>query len=205
MLEKHRNLIKKNIFEGKINDLYVNNGCSKKYTFEVYDNLLKIRKNDLVLKNTDNNDISVWNINEKGNEVSIIINRVNSVDVAYMIALINTNNKEHVTLKQTPTDLYVSYLSSSINYELKDCNTNLIMTIIEDYFNKNGFINTKDILKFLKEDIDNLFNIMFKNNDAYIESLKHQLNNINANYIMESQKVKRKINLLNDYKILSKT
>ena len=56
-----------------------------------------------------------------------------------------------------------------------------------------------EILRFIRIDIDEIFATIEKNKEKYIDSLNHQLNNLNAKYIMESEKLKKKIKIIKNY------
>lgn len=179
-------------------------GGINKYSFAVFKNELNINMNEnITLKNIDNNDINIWKIKEGNRESSIIINKVNSLDVVAMIAIIDCN-KAFLTIKQTPTNMYISYNDESIGYNINKVSRDLIINIIEDYFNKKRFlcnINKSDIFKFIRVDIDDIFTTIEKNKEYYINNLHHQLNNLNAKYVIESKKIKKKLKTIKDYKI----
>lgn len=179
-------------------------GGINKYSFAVFKNELNINMNEnITLKNIDNNDINIWKIKEGNRESSIIINKVNSLDVVAMIAIIDCN-KAFLTIKQTPTNMYISYNDESIGYNINKVSRDLIINIIEDYFNKKRFlcnINKSDIFKFIRVDIDDIFTTIEKNKEYYINNLNHQLNNLNAKYVIESKKIKKKLKTIKDYKI----
>lgn len=206
MLEKHKKLIEKNILNGtQVNDTYSMIGSENGYSFKVVGNELKIISNDnVVLENINDSNISVWKIENDIKKISIIINKVDSLDVVAMIAIVDCNNDlANVSIKQTPTNLYISYDEESIGYDVNSCSADLIINIIEDYFNKKGLLNGKskeDIFNFIRIDIDEIFTILNSNKNNYINDLEHQLNNLSANYVMESEKIKRKINTLHGYK-----
>lgn len=205
MLEKHKKLIEKNILNGtQVNDTYSMIGSGNGYSFKVVGNELKIISNDnVVLENINDSNISVWKIENDIKKISIIINKVDSLDVVAMIAIVDCNNDlANVSIKQTPTNLYISYDEESIGYDVNSCSADLIINIMEDYFNKKGLLNGKskeDIFNFIRIDIDEIFTILNSNKNNYINDLEHQLNNLSANYVMESEKIKRKINTLHGY------
>lgn len=205
MLEKHKKLIEKNILNGThVNDTYSMIGSGNGYSFKVVGNELKIISNDnVVLENINDSNISVWKIENDIKKISIIINKVDSLDVVAMIAIVDCNNDlANVSIKQTPTNLYISYDEESIGYDVNSCSADLIINIMEDYFNKKGLLNGKskeDIFNFIRIDIDEIFTILNSNKNNYINDLEHQLNNLSANYVMESEKIKRKINTLHGY------
>ena len=205
MLEKHKKLIEKNILNGtQVNDTYSMIGSGNGYSFKVVGNELKIISNDnVVLENINDSNISVWRIENDIKKISIIINKVDSLDVVAMIAIVDCNNDlANVSIKQTPTNLYISYDEESIGYDVNSCSADLIINIMEDYFNKKGLLNGKskeDIFNFIRIDIDEIFTILNSNKNNYINDLEHQLNNLSANYVMESEKIKRKINTLHGY------
>ncbi len=205
MLEKHKKLIEKNILNGtQVNDTYSMIGSENGYSFKVVGNELKIISNDnVVLENINDSNISVWKIENDIKKISIIINKVDSLDVVAMIAIVDCNNDlANVSIKQTPTNLYISYDEESIGYDVNSCSADLIINIMEDYFNKKGLLNGKskeDIFNFIRIDIDEIFTILNSNKNNYINDLEHQLNNLSANYVMESEKIKRKINTLHGY------
>ena len=205
MLEKHKNLIEKNILNGTIiDDTYSMIGSGNGYSFKVVGNELKIFGNDNVaLENVNDGSISIWKIENDSKRISIIINKVDSLDVVAMIAIVDCNNDlVNVSIKLTPTNLYISYDEDSINYDVNKCNSDLIINTMEDYFNKKGLLNGKskeDIFNFIRIDIDEIFTILNCNKNNYINNLEHQLNNLSANYVMESEKIKRKINTLHGY------
>lgn len=206
MLEKHKKIIEKNILNGThVNDTYSMIGSENGYSFKVVGNELKIISNDnVVLENINDSNISVWKIENDIKKISIIINKVDSLDVVAMIAIVDCNNDlANVSIKQTPTNLYISYDEESIGYDVNSCSADLIINIMEDYFNKKGLLNGKskeDIFNFIRIDIDEIFTILNSNKNNYINDLEHQLNNLSANYVMESKKIKRKINTLHGYK-----
>ena len=205
MLEKHKKIIEKYALEKKgENNSNVGIGGINKYSFAVFKNELNINMNEnITLKNIDNNDINIWKIKEGNRESSIIINKVNSLDVVAMIAIIDCN-KAFLTIKQTPTNMYISYNDESIGYNINKVSRDLIINIIEDYFNKKRFlcnINKSDIFKFIRVDIDDIFTTIEKNKEYYINNLNHQLNNLNAKYVIESKKIKKKLKTIKDYKI----
>ena len=205
MLEKHKKLIEKNILNGtQVDDAYSMIGSGNDYSFKVVGNELKIISNDnVVLENINDSNISVWRIENDIKKISIIINKVDSLDVVAMIAIVDCNNDlANVSIKQTPTNLYISYDEESIGYDVNSCSADLIINIMEDYFNKKGLLNGKskeDIFNFIRIDIDEIFTILNSNKNNYINDLEHQLNNLSANYVMESEKIKRKINTLHGY------
>ncbi len=205
MLEKYKKIIEKNILNGtQVNDTYSMIGSGNGYSFKVVGNELKIISNDnVVLENINDSNISVWKIENDIKKISIIINKVDSLDVVAMIAIVDCNNDlANVSIKQTPTNLYISYDEESIGYDVNSCSADLIINIMEDYFNKKGLLNGKskeDIFNFIRIDIDEIFTILNSNKNNYINDLEHQLNNLSANYVMESEKIKRKINTLHGY------
>lgn len=204
MLEKHKKLIENYFFNKReVNDANTMEGSNNNYSFEVCGNELKIKVDDNTnIKNSDNGDINIWYIKEGNSQASIVINKVDSLDVVAMIAIIDPNNNAYVTIKQTPTNLYISYSDQSIGYDVNSVNSNLIINIIEDYFNKNKIfnkINKREILNFIRVDIDDIFITMDYNKDNYINELNHQLNNINANYVIDSENIKRKLKTINSY------
>ncbi len=205
MLEKYKKIIEKNILNGThVNDTYSMIGSGNGYSFKVVGNELKIISNDnVVLENINDSNISVWKIENDIKKISIIINKVDSLDVVAMIAIVDCNNDlANVSIKQTPTNLYISYDEESIGYDVNSCSADLIINIMEDYFNKKGLLNGKskeDIFNFIRIDIDEIFTILNSNKNNYINDLEHQLNNLSANYVMESEKIKRKINTLHGY------
>ena len=78
----------------------------------------------------------------------------------------------------------------------------MILNIIEDFNNRRHLIN-QDELKFLNElindDIKELFNIIAKNRETYIDEYNHELNNLRADYVMKENKILKKIKTLNKY------
>ena len=205
MLEKHKFLIENKIINNEINNYNPLRGDDDYYSFEVFNNELKvIIDNDTILSNNDDGIISVWNIKKEYDNTSIMINKINSLDVVAMIAIIDCTNKlVNVTIKQTPTNMYVSYSDESIGYDINKCRPDFIINIIEDYFNKKGSLsdnNKRNILNLIKVDIDEIFSILYHNKNNYINDLEHQLNSVKASYVMESESIKRKLKVINGYK-----
>lgn len=205
MLEKHKKLIEKNILNGtQVDDAYSMIGSGNDYSFKVVGNELKIISNDnVVLENINDSNISIWNIEKDSKKISTIINKVDSLDVIAMIAIVDCNNDlVNVSIKLTPTNLYISYNEDSISYNVNQCSVDLIINIMEDYLNKKRLLKEKskeDIFNFIRLDIDEIFTILNSNKNNYINNLEHQLNNLSANYVMEREKIKRKINTLHGY------
>ena len=205
MLEKHKKLIEKNILNGtQVDDAYSMIGSGNDYSFKVVGNELKIISNDnVVLENINDSNISIWNIEKDSKKISTIINKVDSLDVIAMIAIVDCNNDlVNVSIKLTPTNLYISYNEDSISYNVNQCSADLIINIMEDYLNKKRLLKEKskeDIFNFIRLDIDEIFTILNSNKNNYINNLEHQLNNLSANYVMEREKIKRKINTLHGY------
>lgn len=204
MLEKHKKLIEnyaldKNEENNSNVDIDRNDSY---YSFDVFNNELKINLDEkIIIKNIDNNDINIWQINNKDMQISIIINKINTLDVVAMIAIVDCN-KASLTIKQTPTNMYISYNDNAIGYDINKISADLIVNIIEDYLNKKRLLSnvyTMEILRFIRIDIDEIFATIEKNKEKYIDSLNHQLNNLNAKYIMESEKLKKKIKIIKNY------
>lgn len=187
MLDKHKNIIN-NYFLTKHDD---------NYYFEVCGNELKIIiDNNTCVKNIDENSVNVWKIHEGNRDATIIINKINSLDVVAMIAIIDLNNNAYVTIKQTPTNMYISYNDDSIGYDINKLSSDLIINIIEGYLNKRRLlcnVNKNDIFKFIRVDIDDIFITIENNKEKYIHNLKHQLNNLNEKFVIDSEKIKEKI------------
>lgn len=205
MLEKHKNLIENYFLNNReVSDAYIMVGSNNDYSFEVFGNELKIKVDgNTSITNVDNGSINIWNIKEGDSKASILINKVDSLDVVAMIAIIDSNNNAYVTIKQTPTNMYISYGDKSIGYYINNVNSETIINIIEDCLNKKGFLvntNKRNILDFIRVDIDDIFITMNYNKENYINELNHQLNNINANYVMESESIKKKLKVINGYK-----
>ena len=160
--------------------------------------------NDLAISNSVDNNISNWVIVKKNNKVMININRINSIDVIALISINSSNNNSAVVqIKQTPINLYVSYNDESIGYDVNNYNTDIIISIIEDYLNGNGFSDDnhiKNVLKYISHDIESILNYIYNNKDLYIKYMNKELNNIRANYVIESAKVKKKMRVINNYR-----
>ena len=206
MLEKHKKLIEGFILNrtNEVNNVYSMIG-SNNYSFEILNNELVINIDDnTVLSNTDNGVISIWNIKDGHNETSLIINKIDNLDVVAMIAIVDCNNNlANVTIKQTPTNMYISYIDETIGYDINQCDGDLIVNIIEDYFNKKNLLvgkNKEDIFKFIRIDTDEIFNILYNNKDKYINNLNRELNNLNASYVIESEFIKKKLKTISNYK-----
>lgn len=205
MLEKHKNLIENYFLNNReVSDAYTMVGSNNDYSFEVFSNEMKIKVDDNTsIKNIDNGNINIWKITEGNLKTSIIINKVDNLDVVALIAVIDENNNAYVTIKQTPTNTYISYQDELICYYVNNINGATIINIIEDYFNKKGFLvntNKRNILDFIRVDIDDIFITINNNKNKYIKDLNHELNNINANYVMESENIKKKLKVINSYK-----
>lgn len=205
MLEKHKKMIEKYILNNnEVNNVYSLVGGNNNYSFEVFNNELKINIDDnTILSNNDDGIISVWNIKEGYNNTALIINRVDSLDVVAIIQIVDcSNNLVNVAIKQTPTNMYISYADESIGYDVNKCNTNFIINIIKDYFNKKRLLrykNKEDIFNFIRVDIDEIFAILYNNKNNYINNLEHELNSLNASYVIESKSIKRKLKTISSY------
>lgn len=154
------------------------------------------------LQNKEIDTVSIWKVKDGNKEASIIFNKINSLDVVALISIVD--NKEgiaYATIKQTPTNMYVYYGEEVIGYDINNCNSNTVINIMEDYFNKNNMLknNMEVVLKIVKTDIDEVFSLMHNQKQAYLDNLEHSLNNINARYLMDSEKVKRMIRTVNNY------
>lgn len=188
----------------EVNNVYSLVGGNNNYSFEVFNNELKINIDDnTILSNNDDGIISVWNIKEGYNNTALIINRVDSLDVVAIIQIVDcSNNLVNVAIKQTPTNMYISYADESIGYDVNKCNTNFIINIIKDYFNKKRLLrykNKEDIFNFIRVDIDEIFAILYNNKNNYINNLEHELNSLNASYVIESKSIKRKLKTISSY------
>ena len=73
-------------------------------------------------------------------QISIIINKINTLDVVAMIAIVDCN-KASLTIKQTPTNMYISYNDNAIGYDINKVSADLIVNIIEDYLNKKRLLS----------------------------------------------------------------
>ena len=204
MLDKHKNIIENYMMgKRKVSDSYTMVGSNNNYSFEVFNNELKIKLDDCAsIRNTDNGNTNYWIIKDNNTQVSIIINKIDSMDVVALISIINEKNNADVIIKQTPTNIYISYQDKSIGYYINKVNSDTIINIIEDYLNKKRMfsnINKTDIFNFLKIDIVDIFITINNNKEKYIKNLNYQLNNLNANYVMNSEHIKKKLKTIDGY------
>ena len=111
MLDKHKNIIENYMMgKRKVSDSYTMVGSNNNYSFEVFNNELKIKLDDCAsIRNTDNGNTNYWIIKDNNTQVSIIINKIDSMDVVALISIINEKNNADVIIKQTPTNIYISY------------------------------------------------------------------------------------------------
>ena len=112
MLEKHKYIIENKLLNNnEVSNAYSMVGSNNNYSFEVLSNELKIKyNNNTVLSNTDDGIISVWKIKEGYDNTALIINKVDSLDVVAIIQIVDcSNNLVNVSIKQTPTNMYISY------------------------------------------------------------------------------------------------
>ena len=180
MLEKHKNLIEKNLnnreYRVESNSLKI-----------ILDNKKEI--NNIVVDNK-----SIWYI---GN----LVITVDRIDIGDSIGLITiASGVEFINIKILATEVYVEYQARNVQkYGINSFNLELIPNIIEDFNNKRHLIN-QDELKFLNElineDIKELFNIIAKNRETYIDKYNHELNNLRAEFVIKEDRLNRKIKSL---------
>ena len=180
MLEKHKNLIEKNLnnreYRVESNSLKI-----------ILDNKKEI--NNIVVDNK-----SIWYI---GN----LVITVDRIDIGDSIGLITiAAGVEFINIKILATEVYVEYQARNVQkYGINSFNLELILNIIEDFNNKRHLIN-QDELKFLNElindDIKELFNIIAKNRETYIDEYNHELNNLRAEFVIKEDRLNRKIKSL---------
>ena len=180
MLEKHKNLIEKNLnnreYRVESNSLKI-----------ILDNKKEI--NNIVVDNK-----SIWYI---GN----LVITVDRIDIGDSIGLITiAAGVEFINIKILATEVYVEYQTRNVQkYGINSFNLELILNIIEDFNNKRHLIN-QDELKFLNElineDIKELFNIIAKNRETYIDEYNYELNNLRAEFVIKEDRLNRKIKSL---------
>ena len=180
MLEKHKNLIEKNLnnreYRVESNSLKI-----------ILDNKKEI--NNIVVDNK-----SIWYI---GN----LVITVDRIDIGDSIGLITiAAGVEFINIKILATEVYVEYQARNVQkYGINSFNLELILNIIEDFNNRRHLIN-QDELKFLNElindDIKELFNIIAKNRETYIDEYNHELNNLRAEFVIKEDRLNRKIKSL---------
>ena len=180
MLEKHKNLIEKNLnnreYRVESNSLKI-----------ILDNKKEI--NNIVVDNK-----SIWYI---GN----LVITVDRIDIGDSIGLITiASGVEFINIKILATEVYLEYQARNVQkYGINSFNLELILNIIEDFNNKRHLIN-QDELKFLNElineDIKELFNIIAKNRETYIDKYNHELNNLRAEFVIKEDRLNRKIKSL---------
>ena len=180
MLEKHKNLIEKNLnnreYRVESNSLKI-----------ILDNKKEI--NNIVVDNK-----SIWYI---GN----LVITVDRIDIGDSIGLITiAAGVEFINIKILATEVYVEYQTRNVQkYGINSFNLELILNIIEDFNNRRHLIN-QDELKFLNElindDIKELFNIIAKNRETYIDEYNHELNNLRAEFVIKEDRLNRKIKSL---------
>ena len=180
MLEKHKNLIEKNLnnreYRVESNSLKI-----------ILDNKKEI--NNIVVDNK-----SIWYI---GN----LVITVDRIDIGDSIGLITiAAGVEFINIKILATEAYVEYQARNVQkYGINSFNLELILNIIEDFNNRRHLIN-QDELKFLNElindDIKELFNIIAKNRETYIDEYNHELNNLRAEFVIKEDRLNRKIKSL---------
>ena len=180
MLEKHKDLIEKNLN----NREYMVESNSLKI---ILDNKKEI--NNIVVDNK-----SIWYI---GN----LVITVDRIDIGDSIGLITiAAGVEFINIKILATEVYVEYQARNVQkYGINSFNLELILNIIEDFNNRRHLIN-QDELKFLNElindDIKELFNIIAKNRETYIDEYNHELNNLRAEFVIKEDRLNRKIKSL---------
>lgn len=180
MLEKHKDLIEKNLnnreYRVESNSLKI-----------ILDNKKEI--NNIVVDNK-----SIWYI---GN----LVITVDRIDIGDSIGLITiAAGVEFINIKILATEVYVEYQARNVQkYGINSFNLELILNIIEDFNNRRHLIN-QDELKFLNElindDIKELFNIIAKNRETYIDEYNHELNNLRAEFVIKEDRLNRKIKSL---------
>lgn len=195
MLSKHKQIIENHV----LNSGMANSG----YSYEASEDTLIIFLDEKTfLQNSEIDNISTWNIKEGSKDSTITFNKINSLDVVALIAITdNETNTVYATIKQTPTNLYVYCDDKVIGYDINNCSADTIINIMEDYFNKNNMLknNSNDVLSIIKTDVNEIFALMYNKKQDYLDNLEYNLNNINAQYLMDSEKVKKMIKTVNKY------
>ncbi len=183
MLEKHKKVI-----ENKL----------KNKEYRVASNSLKIiLDNKMEINNIVVDNKSIWYI---GN----LVITVDKIDIGDSIGLITiASGVEFIHIKILAAEVYVEYQTiNAIKYDINSFNSELIFNIIENFNNKNNLIN-QDELRFLNElinnDIEELFNIIAKNRENYIDEYNSELNNLQAEYARKEKMLIKKIESLKMY------